>query len=723
MDKIPPRSDHPIQGGAANERPGKSIDGSDGRRGIRNQGVTNSLPPTPTSAASVKTSLKDRSVSKSTDAAAVKSNSVVKNLPETLKSLQDTIKKCSKPGYRKTKEQALRKSINTLDSISKKLADTGSDGRLKSVLNNLLNTKLADGRDSMTLSDFSKRSKLVRTVLDSETRTLMETRAAELLSKAHDALWLHAGAHRAENAAQTAGDVPMVSADGYFPKEFTAPHILENAKKADIIGKNGRFADDADVSTVKGWNVSYKRSSHVGPVVIGENGRPLNPTGATGISGRGALGLWGPNHAADTIVTRVGKQGNTEVLLIQRKDTGQWALPGGMVEDEADIFNVALKELAEEALAIGSGAGSKNLDSEAIKRKVKELKEILRPEKTYKGVVEDPRNTDNAWMETEAWSVHLSAEEAATLRLQAGDDAVAARWMPVTEENMDNLYASHAKIVRTSPAIKEALRRQSDPAPQITNGIVPSLDEADDAEVSVIPPPPPPPPLPGQDKEVVSRPSTQPEASAGYDAVIRELKQKLLEKGGPVEDNNPDVLTVTGEPGTKAPPLLAGKNRPSVQPEVRAGYDAVIRELEQKLFEKGGAVEESNPGVRTDPAQSETRAPSLPAGERVNQPKVQQSVKKGYDAVIEELKQKILARGGAIESDRSDSPQDSGTAMERAALSDNVPPVDTPTPDQSTGIAARKTNYDAVLDELKKVLEKRQNAQSGGSDKSDNGIE
>ena len=31
---------------------------------------------------------------------------------------------------------------------------------------------------------------------------------------------------------------------------------------------------------------------------------PVNPVGRTGISGRGLLGKWGPNHAADPVVTR-----------------------------------------------------------------------------------------------------------------------------------------------------------------------------------------------------------------------------------------------------------------------------------------------------------------------------------------------------------------------------------------------------------------------------------
>lgn len=45
------------------------------------------------------------------------------------------------------------------------------------------------------------------------------------------------------------------------------------------------------------------RSSHVSRYEI-ENGRPLNPFGRTGLIGRGLLGRWGPNHAADPIITR-----------------------------------------------------------------------------------------------------------------------------------------------------------------------------------------------------------------------------------------------------------------------------------------------------------------------------------------------------------------------------------------------------------------------------------
>ena len=56
------------------------------------------------------------------------------------------------------------------------------------------------------------------------------------------------------------------------------------------------------------------------------------------MSGRGLLGRWGPNHAGDPVVTRWAKDGQDEkrkvleIILISRKDSGELALPGGMVD-------------------------------------------------------------------------------------------------------------------------------------------------------------------------------------------------------------------------------------------------------------------------------------------------------------------------------------------------------------------------------------------------------
>ena len=65
--------------------------------------------------------------------------------------------------------------------------------------------------------------------------------------------------------------------------------------------------DIRDVNFHPKWNQlddKIDRQSHLGKYSIDKDGFPLNPTGRTGVMMRGLLGRWGPNHAADPIVTR-----------------------------------------------------------------------------------------------------------------------------------------------------------------------------------------------------------------------------------------------------------------------------------------------------------------------------------------------------------------------------------------------------------------------------------
>lgn len=64
------------------------------------------------------------------------------------------------------------------------------------------------------------------------------------------------------------------------------------------------------------WNQidgNVSRVSHTGDYKIVENA-PQNPCGRTGIIGRGILGRWGPNHAADPIVTRWKRDSSGNIL-------------------------------------------------------------------------------------------------------------------------------------------------------------------------------------------------------------------------------------------------------------------------------------------------------------------------------------------------------------------------------------------------------------------------
>lgn len=207
-----------------------------------------------------------------------------------------------------------------------------------------------------------------------------------------------------------------VEVGNYTPPYYVAPVVIENDESVNPMG----WAEPENYELIK--NKVF--NSYCGPMQFDNDGYPLNPFGRTGLKGRGLLGKWGPNFAADPIITRVNANSQLEMLAIQRKDTRQWAIPGGMVDSGELASQTLQRELKEEAGIV------LNL-SEA--------------ETIFKGYVDDPRNTDNAWMESTAAHLHLSSAEANKIKPKAGSDAAKVQWIVLTPENMKSLYADHGK--------------------------------------------------------------------------------------------------------------------------------------------------------------------------------------------------------------------------------------------------------------------------------------
>lgn len=202
--------------------------------------------------------------------------------------------------------------------------------------------------------------------------------------------------------------------DEYNPPTFTDKTVLTHPS----------WADPEDFS-----EVTHALKSYEGTIKFDAKTKlPLNPCGRTGIQGRGLLGKWGPNLAADPIITRINSlTGSLEMLAIQRKDSSEWAIPGGMVEAGDDICQTLTRELNEET---------------GILIDMSDAQEV------YKGYVDDPRNTDNAWLESVAKHKHLGIDEALELTPKAASDAKAVQWLPLTKENMKKLYANHEEMAQ-----------------------------------------------------------------------------------------------------------------------------------------------------------------------------------------------------------------------------------------------------------------------------------
>ncbi|KAL3858491.1 hypothetical protein ACJMK2_013079 [Sinanodonta woodiana] len=240
----------------------------------------------------------------------------------------------------------------------------------------------------------------------------------------------------------------------YSPTEYTSKSVLGAPDKPEWSDpdpvKSPEEFQQLKFNDVDG---NLNRCSHVHVYEV-KDGFPVNPRGRTGVKGRGSLGRWGPNHAADPIVTRWERDENGKVITdengkgilqfvcVKRRDNGEWAIPGGMV-NAGEVVTVTLRrEFGEEALnTIEMSPEERKATLASIEECFKHGKEV------YRGYVDDPRNTDNAWMETVAYNFHdEGGNSVGKLKLHAGDDAVGVQWMSIKKGL--KLYASHHEFIK-----------------------------------------------------------------------------------------------------------------------------------------------------------------------------------------------------------------------------------------------------------------------------------
>jgi ADP-ribose pyrophosphatase YjhB (NUDIX family) len=184
--------------------------------------------------------------------------------------------------------------------------------------------------------------------------------------------------------------------------------------------------------------VIVNRKSHTGPLSFDpDTNLPLNPLGRTGLTGRGFLGRWGPNHATDCLLVRF-KDNKLQVVLAYRSRDNEWAIPGGMVDFDESPINTMFREVKEET-GLDFCSQIKNY---FFSEDQPDCCDTIFPNSpdfiSWTGAkcqVDDDRNTDNSWMETMAFVIILSdriADSFTMFDVQDTQEIGTACWVDVS---------------------------------------------------------------------------------------------------------------------------------------------------------------------------------------------------------------------------------------------------------------------------------------------------
>ncbi|CAK8686558.1 unnamed protein product [Clavelina lepadiformis] len=188
--------------------------------------------------------------------------------------------------------------------------------------------------------------------------------------------------------------------DDYKPTSYTSDNVMNKSDWAD-----NELSDDTmgniRFNVYDGKN-KVDRTSYEGLYMV-VKGLPRNPRGRTGLTGRGLLGRYGPNHFAAWAFTRWKKNGEGDVkgkrviefISIKRNDwSKKWAIPGGMVKRGKNVANTWARDFIKKLLEKSSGNIKRDYFLNFAWIEV------------FKGYSDDSRNTDNAWIETSVCNFH-----------------------------------------------------------------------------------------------------------------------------------------------------------------------------------------------------------------------------------------------------------------------------------------------------------------------------
>lgn len=209
----------------------------------------------------------------------------------------------------------------------------------------------------------------------------------------------------------------LLDCDGYDPPYHVDPAVLEN----DRMTVEGGWADPEDLGLIADKLAAIEARFR------DDAGRPLNPHGRTGIAGRGLLWYWACNlYVAATVTKTNSETGQIEILLGGRKDQVKLSLPRGFVLFE-ETPRAAIVRVLEDKV----GWRPEEVDGDLV----------------FEGFTYDRRQTDHAWVETQAFLFHGMADRMLGT-LEAGGEFDELRWWPLNAETVNRVPSDQARSIR-----------------------------------------------------------------------------------------------------------------------------------------------------------------------------------------------------------------------------------------------------------------------------------
>ncbi|XP_048465660.1 ADP-ribose pyrophosphatase, mitochondrial-like [Rhincodon typus] len=156
--------------------------------------------------------------------------------------------------------------------------------------------------------------------------------------------------------------------------------------------------------------------------------------------------------AGEKVIHKLSGKPILQFVTIKRKDNGEWAIPGGMVDDGELVSATLKREFGEEALdSLAASTSEKN----RLRKLFQRIFSKENSKEVFTGYVDDPRNTDNAWVETVAVNFHdETGDSVGQLDLHSGDDAGHVQWSDIDQSLQ--LYATHSHFLKSVTELRDA---------------------------------------------------------------------------------------------------------------------------------------------------------------------------------------------------------------------------------------------------------------------------